>query len=561
MSRPKVSAKSRTGKRASPAGSVSRASSHSSLPTGPRAGAGYENPEADLCRVQGEVTRLRELTTRMIASIHHPLLVVDPELRISIANDSFLAMFPGVAEGASLSEYFNPEGMKTLIGEVASSGKASLDVKVVIGGTVDQAAEDSPTARREFRLSALPLTGPDELPLVLVTIDELTELRLREAQLLESSRLVAVGEMTASVAHELNNPLTAILGFSQLTLGQEMEPGVRRDIEAIATEARRAGRIVDNLLSFARRRPHERKMFSPAGAVQRVLDLRQYECRVNNIEIVTYFDDATPNTVGDLHKLQQVFLNILNNGIHAISEYRGHGTITVGVVEIGEKIRISFADDGPGIPPDVIPRVFEPFYTTKPVGKGTGLGLSICKNIVEAHGGTLAVSSRDGRGATFTIEIPVQAPTEDDDELDLMVESIEPGNAMLRILVVDDEPSLVELMSRALGGAGHDVDTASDGAAALQLIYTGEYDAILLDIKMPGLGGSEVFQCIQSIRPDLTERVLFISGDSASTEVKTFIESTGNPLLKKPFTLDDLRRRMDIFARAKVERTVVNSGH
>ena len=110
---------------------------------------------------------------------------------------------------------------------------------------------------------------------------------------------------------------------------------------AIAAEARRAGRIVDNLLLFARRRPSEQKMFNPSGAVQRVLDLRRYECRVNNIEIVTYFDDATPNTVGDLHKLQQVFLNILNNGIHAISEFRGHGTITVGVVEVGEKIRIS----------------------------------------------------------------------------------------------------------------------------------------------------------------------------------------------------------------------------
>ncbi len=553
MSRAKVSEKSRSGRRAAPAGRVSRASS--------RTEAGYENLKADLGRVQGEVTRLRELTTRMIASIHHPLLVVDPELHISIANDSFLAMFPGVAEGASLSEYFNPEGMKALIGEVASSGRARIDIKVAVGGTVDQAAEDSTASRREFRLSALPLTGPDELPLVLVTIDELTELRLRETQLLESSRLVAVGEMTASVAHELNNPLTAILGFSQLTLRQEMDPGVRRDVEAIATEARRAGRIVDTLLLFARRRPHEQKLFNPAAAVQRVLDLRQYECRVNNIEVITYFDDATPNTIGDLHKLQQVFLNILNNGIHAISDYRGHGTITVGVVEVGEKIRISFADDGPGIPSDVVARVFEPFYTTKPVGKGTGLGLSICRNIVEAHGGTLTVNSRDGRGATFTIEIPILEPAEDEDELDLMVESVEPGNAMLRVLVVDDEPSLVELMARALGGAGHDVETASNGAEALQLIYTGEYDVILLDIKMPGLGGPEVFQCIESIRPDLAERVLFISGDSASTEVKTFIESTGNPLLKKPFTLDDLRRQMDIFASAKVERTVVNSGH
>ena len=168
---------------------------------------------------------------------------------------------------------------------------------------------------------------------------------------------------------------------------------------------------------------------------------------------------------------------------------------------------------------------------------------------------------RDGRGATFTIEIPILEPAEDDDELGLMVESVDSGNVMLRVLVVDDEPALVELMSRALGGAGHDVDTAASGAEALQYVYTGEYDAILLDIRMPGLGSPEVYQCIESIRPDLMDRVLFISGDSASTEVKTFIESTGKPLLKKPFTLEDLRGRMEAFARAKVERTVVKSGH
>ena len=504
-----------------------------------------------------EVLRLRALTTNMIASIHHPLLVVDTQLRISIANDAFLEMFPGVAEGGSLVEHFNPQGLSSLVGGVAESGRSKIDVEMTIGGTVGEAV----SSERLFLVSALRLTGPDESPLVLITIDEMTELRLRETQLLESSRLVAVGEMTASVAHELNNPLTAIIGFSQLAMLSEMDETLARDIEAIATEARRAGRIVDNLLSFARRRQNEQKAFNPTSAVLHVLDLRRYECKVNNIEVVTYFDDDTPWTVGDLHQLQQVFLNLLNNAIHAISDHRGHGVITVGVVAVGENIRFSFADDGPGIPSDVIEQIFDPFYTTKPVGKGTGLGLSICRKIVKAHNGTLAVKSREGRGATFTIEIPVLAFESDFDDISLIVETADPVLAMLKVLVVDDEPSLTDLVSRALSGSGHDVETAQDGAQALQLLYTGDYDAILLDMKMPGLGGKEVYQCLLSIRPDLADRVMFMSGDVSSPDVKTIIGTTEIPLLKKPFSLDDLRKSLNTFASAKLERMAVNSGH
>ncbi len=515
---------------------------------------------AELAHRDVELKRLRSLNNRIIAGIHHPLTVVDPELRISSCNDAFLAMFPGLADGASLTQFFNPDGLSALIADVAETGTARIDEELVIDHTAgDKAGEANPT--RTFRVSVLPLTGRDELPLVLLTIDEMTELRIREAQLLESSRLVAVGEMASSVAHELNNPLTAVLGFSQLCLRQEMNEVLRRDVEAIAGEARRAGRIVDNLLSFARRRDSEMKAFDPARAVQHVLDLRQYECKVNNIEIVTYFDEATPRTIADLHQLQQVFLNVLNNSIQALAEHRGHGTITAGVVGVGDNVRITFADDGPGIPPEILPRVFEPFFTTKPIGKGTGLGLSICSSILKAHGGTIRVNSKVGRGATFTIEIPVLDIGDEPEDIYLMEEAGEPNTMMLRVLAVDDEPAVIELLTRALVSAGHDVETASDGAEALRLLYVNDYDVVTLDLKMPGLGGAEVYQCIASIRPDLVDRILFISGDVASPEARRYIEGTGAPLLRKPFTLDDLRRRMDVFARAKMERTAVTDVH
>ncbi len=522
----------------------------------------HKDPAAavDIVRMESEVARLRRLNDRIIASIHHPLAVVDPQLRISSCNDAFLAMFPGLADGAQLTEYFNPDGLATLIADVAESGSARIDEEMAIGGTPG-AIGDALDSQRTFRASAVRLTDGDEMPLVLLTIDEMTELRIREAQLLESSRLVAIGEMTSSVAHELNNPLTAVLGFSQLALRQQMEDLLRRDIEAISSEARRAGRIVDNLLTFARRRDHEMRAFDPVRAVEKVLDLRQYECKVNNIEVVKYVDESTPRTLADLYQMQQVFLNILNNSIQAIAERRGHGTITVGVVGVGDDIRITFTDDAGGIPPEILPRIFDPFFTTKPIGKGTGLGLSICRGIVESHGGSIRADSRPGRGATFTIEIPVVAVEDETPETSMLEEVVEPGTTMLHMLVVDDEPAVTELLTRALGSAGHEVVTAADGAKALELLYVNDYDAVILDLKMPGLGGPEVYRCVQSIRPELASRILFTSGDVASPEAKSFIESTGNPILRKPFTLDELRQRFDRFGLAKIERTATDDGH
>ncbi|MBI4306734.1 MAG: response regulator, partial [Chloroflexi bacterium] len=294
--------------------------------------------------------------------------------------------------------------------------------------------------------------------------------------------------------------------------------------------------------------------------VQRVLDLRQYECKVNNIRVVTYFDSTAPRTMADSYQLEQVFLNILNNSIYALSSTRRHGTITIGVVGVSEKIRITFTDDGPGIPEDVMPHVFEPFFTTKPAGKGTGLGLSICKAILEQHGGAIRVESRALKGASFIAELPVVPVEEAPEQLETIEEAVEPTYMMLRVLAVDDEPSVRELLTRALHSVGHEVSTAADGAEALRMLYVEDYDAIITDMKMPGLGGAELFQCMAGLKPELADRVLFLTGDVASPETKTFLERAGKPVLTKPFTLDELRKRLDVFARAKHERTVVTHG-
>lgn len=491
------------------------------------------------------------LDARVLAALPAPVAAVDANLVFMRVNERFAALFPAALPGTPILEAIDHPGLHDLLCEARDTGRAlqGLEMEPAFCGGADDLDDGI------YRLTATPLPGAGGAREVVVTLEDVGDRLLTQERLMEHNRLVSVGEMAAGVAHELNNPLTAVLGFSQLVLQQEIDGLLRRDLEAIAMEARRAGRIVDNLLSFTRRHRHEMHRFSAVESVRKVLELREYECRVNNVEVVTYLDDATPPTMADGHAIEQVFLNILNNAIQALADAQGRGTITIGTVVVNDRIRVSFADDGPGIPPDVMDRIFEPFYTTKPVGKGTGLGLSICKRIVEQHNGKLTVQSRPGKGAAFVVELPVVPVEETAEEEDPSVVQ-RASHTMLRVLVVDDERAITELVSRALGQSGHEVEVARDGAEALRLIHLNDYDAVLLDLKMPGLGGPEVYRCIQGLRPAVTERILFMTGDAASADTRAFVESTGSTLLSKPFNLEDLRRDIEPFVRAKVARAM-----
>jgi two-component system NtrC family sensor kinase len=274
---------------------------------------------------------------------------------------------------------------------------------------------------------------------------------------------------------------------------------------------------------------------------------------VNNIEVVTYFDPDTPITRADVHRMEQVFLNLLGNAIQAISNGSGRGSVTVGLVALDGVMRISITDDGPGIPEEVLPHIFEQFYTTKPVGEGTGLGLHICQEIVQDHGGEIRVESHARRGTTFVVEIPIVAIEEPKQEEKTMP-SHPQSFAMLRVLAVDDEPVITDLLTRILTGLGHEVDVASDGAEALRMINLTDYDAILLDIRMPGLGGPDVVRCLEGLRPEIVERVLFITGDTVSPGTQAFIQSQGVDVLHKPFSMEELRSRLQYFAALKDQR-------
>jgi signal transduction histidine kinase len=235
--------------------------------------------------------------------------------------------------------------------------------------------------------------------------------RAEQQKLLASDRLASVGELAAGIAHELNNPLTSVIGFSQLLLGKDIPDDIREDIKVIYSEARRTAEVMKNLLIFARRHTPVKQLVNINSVIEKVLAVRAYEQRVENIQVITHLAPDLPETMADYFQLQQVFLNIIINAEHFMLEAHKRGTLTITTQRIGNTIKASFADDGPGIAKENLGHLFDPFFTTKEVGKGTGLGLSICHGIITEHSGRIFAESESGKGATFIVELPIPVDT------------------------------------------------------------------------------------------------------------------------------------------------------
>jgi signal transduction histidine kinase len=231
-----------------------------------------------------------------------------------------------------------------------------------------------------------------------------------QRELYLAQRLASVGELAAGVAHEINNPLTGVLGFSQRLMRKSTDEKVSRDLEIIHSEARRAADVVQNLLTFARRRHVEKEYTNINDIVQRTLELRAYALQTNNIEVTTTFAPSLPEVMVDFPQMQEVFLNIILNAEQAMSDAHGRGALTIKSQRIKDYVRVSFADNGPGISPENLDKVFDPFFTTREDKGGTGLGLSACHGIVTEHGGKIYVRSKPGKGATFVVELPLSPP-------------------------------------------------------------------------------------------------------------------------------------------------------
>jgi len=365
----------------------------------------------------------------------------------------------------------------------------------------------------------------------------------RKAQI--ASRLTTVGEMAAGIAHEINNPLTGVIGFAQLLTQKKDIPGdIREYTQIILDGAQRVAAIIDRLLTFARQRKLERSYVYINDIMETTLKLRAYEMESSNIKLSTRLDPDLPGTMADAWQLQQVFLNIIINAETEMKSAHGKGELLAKTELEDNTIRISFTDDGPGIASENLERVFEPFFTTRNVGRGTGLGLSLCHGIITEHHGRLYARSRLGHGATFVVELPVVAEEKQPGLAEPEVGEAEKVTGA-KILVVDDEPTILRFLSQILTDEGHRVETLDNATEALEKIKSERYNLILLDIKLPGMSGMELYKEIKRIARTLARRVVFITGDVMATDTRNFLSRAKAPYINKPFDAEKLIKEIN----------------
>ena len=428
----------------------------------------------------------------------------------------------------------------------------------------------------ELQIAAVEIDGTSR---ILVLVRDLTAEAELQAELVQAQKMDALGQLVSGVAHELNNPLSAIIAFSQL-IGRDpsLPEGLRRDADTLNQEADRTRRIVQSLLDFARQRPPERHPTRLDALVRTVLELQAYNLSTARIETRVDIPSSLPAVPIDRSQLQQVLLNLTRNAMQAISSVRDHGTITIvgrasdggpSVRPARPTVRLSITDDGPGIAADHRERLFLPFFSTKPPGEGTGLGLPVSFGIVAAHGGQLRYEPGPGGvGATFVVELPITAVTTSAgiersgaSDFDPWFASDPPTEVATRagrlgtadrgvgaagvggarrptVLVLDDEPSIRRLLTKVLAAAGLRPITAASGPEAIAAVRSGDIDVVLCDHRMAGMSGIDVYNSVVKLDPGLTDRFVFMSGDVLNPELRSFSQRHNVGLLAKPFDVE-----------------------
>ncbi len=378
---------------------------------------------------------------------------------------------------------------------------------------------------------------------------ELTERTRLEQQLRQAERLSAIGQMISGVAHELNNPLAVIMGYLELILARhELSGQTRVDLEKVAQESSRAAKLVSNFLSFAREQPAHREMVDFNKVIDRVVELRHSEIKVTGIDLELELEPQLPRTLAEPDQLQQVLVILVNNALQAMLDAPAPGRLKIVTQNAGKLLKIKVIDNGPGVPPAIASRIFEPFFTTKEVGTGTGLGLSIAHSIMAEHQGRIYCEPAPGSGACFVLEFPLvtaQMTEEKSTPAPADQPAAQPETAPARparILVLDDEKSIAELLSEMLGLLGHTTTVCHAGAQALEELDKAEFDVILSDFRMPGMDGQKFFKLATQKHPGVAHRIIFLTGDIVNEDTRAFLHSAGAPFLGKPFHLDKVEQ-------------------
>jgi two-component system, NtrC family, sensor kinase len=393
------------------------------------------------------------------------------------------------------------------------------------------------TGERTYAVTAVPISSTDRSAVVLL-FDDQTERRRLQDQLIQSEKMSAIGQLIAGIAHDLNNPLASVVGFADFLAEVPNIPStIREPLTVVREEAERASSIVKNLLGFARKQDHQPRPTALKPLLDATFILLRNQLMAQRVEAQIEIEPDLPMPDVDPNQIQQVFVNLINNAAQAIASTGRPGTIVVRARRWLDGVAIDVMDDGPGMSESLATQVFEPFFTTKAEGEGTGLGLSISQGIVKEHGGRIMLSSEEGKGSTFTVQLPLSTRS-------IMPPADASTRALtrpLKVLVVDDEPHILHYMRATLEAWGHIPVVASDGEEALARISHESFDLIISDLRMPRFGGREFYEELARRHPALANRLVFSTGDTVRGDTLAFLEMLDRPYLHKPFSLAELR--------------------
>lgn len=489
--------------------------------------------------IEKQLRKEQEFVRRLVACFPDVIGVLDRDGKFTYVSqrvEDVLGISPKEYVGEALGERAHPEDrakMAAFFEDVMSGGET--------GAQIEYRVRHADGTWRILRASAGPLfdeTG--KISGVVASARDVTELKQVEQQVAQNEKFAAMGKMVAGAAHELNNPITAILGVADLLRERATDDAMRRHTEMVLQQARRAAMIVQNLLAFSRPSAQVRSKVNLAKIVQDALNMHDASLRQKKISV--HLDAATdvPAVDGDQKTLTQAFVNLVMNAEQAISSIRDHGTLRISLCRVGDKASVTFSDDGPGIPPENIEQVFDPFFTTKRPGGGSGLGLTICLAVIKEHGGTIGVESTAGKGAAFQVFLPLAPGTPPATASPTGEVTRQTGSAMdaLRghsVLVVDDEESICEIVQEGLVARGMKVDGASSSEAALSQFSANTYDVILCDLNLPGLRGEQLYEQLWARGGTRTTHFVFMTGDILDSVTAARYCARGARMIQKPF--------------------------
>ena len=505
-----------------------------------------------------EALRASEQRLRAIVEVHPAPMTITrlEDRRLLFANRAFLATFHLAAEALPRLDHDRlfaaPVERDAVLARLVRDG-------IVEGQELEmrRAGEDGTfpvamTAR---------LLDHEGSPCAVASFLDLSPLKAAEAEiarqreaLYQSEKLTALGSLLAGVAHELNNPLSVVSGYAEMLRDLAPDQVTRERAQRLHAAAGRCTRIVKTFLAMARQKPPQHGEVRLRPVIEGALELAAYGLRSNGIEVAVEAAADLPPIVGDADQLHQVLVNLVINAQQALATAPPPRRLWIRAgrregAGLPPTLLVEVSDNGPGIPAELRKRIFEPFFTTKPQGVGTGVGLSVCHGIVAAHGGTIAVDSAPGRGTRFRIVLPVAEAAAGMPVLPAAIghdEEEEAAGPGRRVLVVDDEPEVADLVAAALRGEGLAVETATSGREALARLRAGGIDLVVSDLRMPDLDGAELIERVQQGEAGqrLAGRLILITGDALGAGGNEAVRLAGLPVLEKPLDLTTLRREV-----------------